>query len=392
MDDSTVASSKLHRWWEAPRWARSELARLVWVVALTVAAVIGTTFLNRAFERTQFATARVWYDRGVVALKAGQAEEAVRDLQAALAHDRDNRQYILRLAQALAEAGKTAQAKAYFLNLWQSEPGNGELNLQLARLAVREHNPAEAQQYYHGAIFGVWGADAIANRRAARQELIDFLLSQNRKQDAEAELIALAGEIPDDPALHTQVGELFLRAGNAKRALDEFQQAVRLDARGEKALAAAGKTAFALGDFAQARSCLERAVRLAPDDASSHDLLESVLTVEAVNPFDPRLRYSERQARAMHAFAVAGRRLQSCAQAKGIDLSAAGSDPLQADAAQWKELKPQVTPRELRRNPDLMETAANLALDIERHAADACGPPSGDDLALLLIAQTRGTR
>lgn len=392
MDDTTAASSKFDPWRGARRWARSELARLVWVVALAVAAVIGTTFLNHAFERMQFATARIWCDRGVVALKAGHAEEAVRDLQAALAHDRDNPQYILRLAQALAEAGKTAQAKAYFLNLWQAEPGNGELNLQLARLAVREHNPVEAQQYYHGAIFGVWDSDAIANRRAARQELIDFLLSQNRKQDAEAELIALSGEIPNDPALRMQVGELFLRAGNAKRALAEFQQAVRLDARGEKALAAAGKTAFALGDFAQAQSYLERAVRLAPEDASSHDSLESVLTVEAVNPFDRRLRYSERQARAMHAFAVAGRRLQSCAQAKGIDLSAAGDNPLQADAAQWKKLKPQVTPRGLRRNPDLMESAAILALDIERHTADACGPPAGEDLALLLVAQSRGAR
>ena len=389
---STVAAKKLNPWRGVRRWAASELARLVWVAALAVAAVIGTTFLNRAFERMQSATARIWYGRGVAALKAGQADEAVRDLQAALAHERDNRQYIQSLAEALAAAGKTGQAKAYFLNLWQGEPGNGELNLQLARLAVREHDPAEAQQYYHGAIFGVWGSDAIARRRAAREELIAFLLSQNRQRDAESELIALSGEVPEDPAVLTQVGDLFLRAGNAKRALDDFQRAVLLDPDNQPALAAAGKTAFALGDFSRARGFLERAARLAPEYASLQELLENVLTVDAVDPFDRSLRYAERRVRTERAFATAGRRLQACAQAKGIDLSAAGSDPLQTDAAQWNELKPRVTPRELRRNPDLMETAANLALDIERHTADACGAPSGEDLALLLIAQNRGAK
>jgi predicted Zn-dependent protease len=391
-DASTVAAKKLNPWRGVRRWAASELARLVWVAALAVAAVIGTTFLNRAFERMQSATARLWYGRGVAALKAGQADEAVRDLQAALAHERDNRQYIQSLAQALAAAGKTGQAKAYFLNLWQGEPGNGELNLQLARLAVREHDPAQAQQYYHGAIFGVWGSDAIARRRAAREELIAFLLSQNRQREAEAELIALSGEVPGDPAVLTQVGDLFLRAGNAKRALDDFQRAVLLDPDNQPALAAAGRTAFAIGDFSRARGFLERAAHLAPEDASLQELLENVLTVEAVDPFDRRLRYAERRVRTERAFATAGRRLKACAQARGIDLSAPGSDPLHADAAQWKELKPRVTPRDLRRNPDLMETAANLALDIERHTADVCGQPSGEDLALLLIAQNRGAK
>jgi hypothetical protein len=56
-------------------------------------------------------------------------------------------------------------------------------------------------------------------------------------------------------------------------------------------------------------------------------------------------------------------------------------------AEAWTKLKPQITEQSLRRNPDLVEAAMSLVFDIERQAKAECGPPTGIDLALLLISK-----
>lgn len=368
------------------------MVRLVWLIALTVAAVVGTTFLNRAYERMQGATAQTWYRRGEEALRSGKPDDAVTDLQTALVHDRDNSQYVLELAKALAATGKTAQAKAYFLGLWQNAPGDGEINLQLANIAVRENSVAEAERYFHGAIFGSWDQDPVQRRREVRLQLVEYLLAQGRKQNADAELIGLASELPNDPALQTHVGRMLLEAGDEQRALQEFEAAVRLAPTNETALAAAGKAAFDLGDFPRARGYLERALRLTTGDDASRQLLLTTIQVQEVNPFDRQLRYAERASRVLRAFDITGRRLESCAGQNNIDLgeTVAEPGPLESEYQAWSGLKPQVTIRQLRANPDLMDTAANLALDIERVTATQCGPPtSGEDAALLVLARNR---
>lgn len=369
---------------------RTDFARIASLISIVVVALILTTLLNRAYQRMEFATGQTWYNRGLEALRSGHPKEAVTDLQTAILHNRDNRDYVMNLARALAAAGRQSQAKAYFNNLWQDEPGSGDINLQLARIAAQEHNIPEAEQYYHGAIYGTWETDPIPNRIAARRELIDFLLSVQKKQDAESELIALSAEAPGDSNMKTQVGDLFLLVGDPQRALQSFQEALRIDPKNPIASASAGKTAFDLGSYDEARNYLERAVRLSPSDSVSRDLLNTTSLAQSLDPFDLRLRYSERQARVLHDFDVSGARLRSCAKEKNIDLNGPDGTPLKAQATQWKELHPQLTRRGLRGNPDLLDTAANLSLDIERQTNAVCGRPGGEDLALLLIAEKRG--
>jgi transcriptional regulator GlxA family with amidase domain len=49
-------------------------------------------------------------------------------------------------------------------------------------------------------------------------------------------------------------------------------------------------------------------------------------------------------------------------------------------------MNPQITEATLRRDPDLVEKAMDVVFDIERQTSTSCGPPTGPDLALLLIA------
>lgn len=124
-------------------------------------------------------------------------------------------------------AGQLAEARNYLLSLWEREPGNGTVNLELAHLAVRQRSEPDALRFFHGAIYGAWDEDATTRRRAARLELVHFLLDSGDNARAQAELIALAAGLRREPELQTQAGELMLRAGGYEPALTLFRQAWR---------------------------------------------------------------------------------------------------------------------------------------------------------------------
>src|SRR5581483_7998677 len=97
-----------------------------------------------------------WFNRGQAETAAGYPEKAVDDLSTALLYNPDEPTYRLQLAVALLEAKKYDQAAAHFQTLLQDEPGDGFVNLELARLAAIQGNTDAALRFYHGAIFGVW--------------------------------------------------------------------------------------------------------------------------------------------------------------------------------------------------------------------------------------------
>ena len=66
----------------------------------------------------------------------------------------------------------------------------------------------------------------------------------------------LSGNLPDDVKSQTEAGQLFLDAGEPRRALDRFRQALRIDPENAAALAGAGEAAFEPGDYASAQRYL----------------------------------------------------------------------------------------------------------------------------------------
>ena len=150
--------------------------------------------------------------------------------------------------------------------------------------------------------------------------MAEFLLREHDEAGAQADLIALAADVPPDPKVLARVGDLFLQAGNPKRALDEFNEALRLDGKASDAQAGAGKAAFQLGSYRDAQRHLQRAVRQNPSDSDSARLLElSTLIVEA-DPLDESLRTKERARRAWQDYQQAMKRLQDWAHQVGEPL------------------------------------------------------------------------
>jgi tetratricopeptide (TPR) repeat protein len=347
-----------------------------------------TSLLATTFRRQQERLGQQWFEQGEAALHAGNAQAAIDDFRNALQFSRGDPRYHLRLIDALLAAKQTDQARAYLLTLWEQQPASGVLNLQLARLAVVRGDRPEATRYFNNAIYGVWETDPAAHRLAVRFEMAEFLLREHDEVGAQADLIALAADVPPDPKVRARVGDLFLQAGNPKRALDEFNEALRLDGKATDAQAGAGKAAFQLGSYRDAQRHLQRAVRSNPSDSDSARLLElSTLIVEA-DPLDASLRTKERARRAWQDYQQAMKRLQDCAQQVGepLDVPQPETD-LQALAARARQLRPRPSEATLLRDSDLVQSVSALLFQVERTTADRCGEPSGLDLALLYLAR-----
>jgi len=344
-----------------------------------------TGFAARTFRRHEEDLAKEWLRRGEADLAAGHAEAALDALRTALVYSKENVGYELRLAQALVAAGRDEEARAHLRTLWETEPGSAAVNLELARLAARRGDVAEAMRYYQGSIYGVWESDGIVRHRQTRLELIHFLSAHGLKPQALSETLTFAASLPPDPALDVQAGDLFLNEGIYDRALGEYRMAFRLDPRNAPALAGAGRASFEAGNFSEAQRYLERAMRVAPLDASTTGLLDLSRSVLSLDPYVPGLSAEVRSQRALRDFELAQERLASCTPAAGNPASAGLADLARRAAT----LKPKAKERNLRRDMDLFESVAGLAFDVETEAEAACGAGSPEDRALALVARYR---
>lgn len=351
---------------------------LIVLTAITIVFFLGVSLLARVYRERQTSQAAKWYHRALVDQKKGYLDQALTEFQAAELHSRGNFDYQLGLAKTLAELGRTDQAYTYLLNLHEQQPESGTVSLELARIFAKKGDAATATRYYHNALYAAWPADAENQRLAGRFELIEFLLRENDKTQAQAELIALAANLPPDAQQSARVGELFLRAQDYGHALAQYQEALQKNNGDAATYQGAGRAAFELGRYALAKRYLQAAVEANSKNTQTADLLQTTELVLSMDPFVRRISVSQRHQLVVDAFAIAAERLKTCPAADTAE------DHL---AAQWTELKSKITRAGLRQNPDLVDTAMNLVFSIEQAADAKCGAASGKDRALLLIAK-----
>ncbi|MBZ5514736.1 MAG: tetratricopeptide repeat protein [Acidobacteriia bacterium] len=360
------------------------LSLLGLVILFTLAGVV-----VRLFHAKEKALGAEWYARGEADLNAGKPSAAIVDFRNALAYGRDNPTYRLHLALALTAAGRIEEARAHLLSLWEQQPGDGTINLELARLAAREGNTSDAVRYFQNAIFGVWPGNPDEQRRAVRFELCQFLLARGLRSEAQAALIDLAAKLPKEAGLHVRVGNLFLEAADSSRALAEFREALARSSRDEGGLAGAGRAAYQMGDYQTAHRYLERLAKLYPQNSSAGPLLETTNLVLSIDPQARGLSARERAARALRAFEQATTRLETCIETRNEILGSTDAE-LQAALGHVDELRPKVRPATLARDSDLLMQTMDLAFEVEELCEHKCGPATGLDLALLLLARQHG--
>jgi tetratricopeptide (TPR) repeat protein len=227
---------------ESRRWAGFVQREIVFFL-LAAVAVIPLFLLTRAAaswnRRTHSVAAAFWYNQGREQERQGNNAGALESFRSAVVNDRNNHAYGLAVASALSSQGRDPEAKQALLRLREDSPEDPDINLQLARIAVKESHPSDAVRYYHIALDGLWsGNDApgrASQRIAVHTELIEFLLRHRMRSQALSELLALTAELPEGGPSFDRSGQLFLEAGDPRRALDSFSHALRMNRHDEQA-------------------------------------------------------------------------------------------------------------------------------------------------------------
>ncbi len=361
----------------------------------TSIALFGVTlFLFKSFQAHRAELAQRWSARGRMELNHNEPEQAVADLRTALSYDSegaDERADQLSLAQALDAAGHTEEATNYFLNLHDATPGDGSINLQLARLSRRKGSDAEADNYYRAAIYGSWEGDAVIRRRQTRLELADFLIEQHRFAEARNELFTVAGNAPPDVQLDLDVAAKLESAGYPQDAFGFYQKASAADPHARVPLELAGTAAYNLGNYAEAERLLNRALveRPAPGHTPEQQqhlesLAEDARRIQQLNLTRDQPAF-ERAEHILNASKIAQARLQGCLQANPSAILASLD-------ARWTAATAGASAdrRALLQNAAAQDTWANLVYTTEQDTAPplnpVCGQPSGDDALLLRLA------
>ncbi|MDT7810862.1 MAG: hypothetical protein QOJ42_778 [Acidobacteriaceae bacterium] len=419
---------------ERRRLIFADTLSLVTLFAITALLAILTNYLYQSYASHQVSLAARWLQRGDQALRDHKPQAAIDALSSALAYAPNDRSTTIKLAEALASAGRIQEATVYFNALLESQQGSGVINLQLARLAARQGNQSQAIEDFQKAIYGNWEGDGYVRRREVRFELINYLIAHHLLDQARSELLVASGNAPaNDISVQLEIARNMELAQDPSDAFHLYRTILHLHPSLREALDGAGRTAFQLGRFLQAKHYLARALDLPATEADSdesavaalqqsRDQLSEASRILAVYP-SSRLKPAERDARILNARKLAMARLTTCVNAKtaaqatpsaapapkvssnplqslasrfsrqpskpaGNETAAPPAvDPLQGLVERWQKLPSKVTLAELAKDPELAETQIQLVYDTELVTQQVCGAPTGEDALLLKIAQ-----
>jgi Flp pilus assembly protein TadD len=422
---------------ERRRLIFADTLSLVTLFAITALLAILTNYLYQSYASHQVVLAARWLQRGDQALRDNKPQAAIDALSSALAFAPNDRSTAIKLAEALASAGRIQEATVYFNALLETQQGNGLINLQLARLAARQGNESQAVEDYQKAIYGNWEGDGYVRRREVRFELINYLIAHHRLDQARSELLVASGNAPsDDISVQLEIARAMELAEDPGDALHVYKTILHHHPSLREALDGAGHTAFQLGRYLEAKHYLSRALDLPATEPGSdqgsaaalqqsRDELAEASRLLALYP-SSRLNPRERDSRILTARKLAMARLAQCTRDKAAtpanrptatsapapsssnplqslasrfsrqpskpagDQAAAPPpvDPLQGLLERWQKLPAKVSLAELEKNPELAQTQVQLIYDTELITQQVCGAPTGDDALLLKIAQT----
>src|SRR5271156_2844897 len=244
---------------------RTERRRLLFsdTLSLVTLFAILTNYLYQSYASHQVVMAARWLQRGDQVMRDHKPQAAIDALSSALAYTPNDRSTAIKLAEALASAGRIQEATVYFNALLESQQGSGVINLQLARLAARQGNESQAIDDFQRAIYGNWEGDGYVRRREVRFELINYLIAHHLLDQARSELLVASGNAPaDDISVQLEIARIMEQAQDPSDAFHVYRTILHLHPSLREALDGAGRTAFQLGRYLETKLYLTRALEL----------------------------------------------------------------------------------------------------------------------------------
>jgi tetratricopeptide (TPR) repeat protein len=359
---------------------------------ITVILFLITFFLFRSFATHREELGQRWSARGQAAINSGHPDQAIVALRTALSYVPGQRSYELLLAQALGDAGYTEESYNYFLGLWETEPGNGFINLRLGRLAAKKSDVQTAINYYRASIYGTWEGDGVLRRRDVRLELAQYLIAQHELSNARTELLIAGGNAPDDVPLYLTIAQLLEKANAPHDALNYYHKVLALEPKNHLALEAAARLEYDSGRFDEAHRLMEQAMHereaaTANQETISHsdkEMLDNSARILALAPLK-KLPNNERVTRILQARALAKKRFGACSAQ--VSTASGLATPLQDLTTKWASKDANSTRAALLNDPAQQDATMQLVFDTETQTSKICGAPTGDDALLLQLAK-----
>ncbi len=272
---------------------------IVWVGVALIVLFVFITFLSRAYHNTRRSRAEGRYREGIELAQQGKNDRAADDFRAALVYEHDDPKYRFALAKALISLGRWEEADSHLLELQQRDPTNGPINQMLARLAMRAGRYDEAIDDYNRAIYGYWSENPDENRIATRLELIQVLDQEGLQKQVLAELLALAGEVPEnDLDMRRKVAAMLLAHHSPQHAAEMYRAILSTHPHDAGSQQGLGEADFDLGDYVSARNAFRSALRSGATDPA---ITQRIALSESILDLDPtlvRLSASQRRQRA----------------------------------------------------------------------------------------------
>lgn len=291
-------------------------ARKLGLIAIIALVIAGLATVDRFLERAQNSEVQSLAERsyadGLRLRRAGKVNEAVEAFRKAHSLERRNVEYELQLIEALIDAKKPEEADLLMREILDREPNNGRANLYAAHLMIAERKDADAESYYHRAIYGEWPDNASAHRIAVRMELADFLAAKGKQEELLAELLPLQEEARNDPAAQRRIAQLFLAAGSPSRGAEEYRSLIKQNSKDGDAYAGLGEAELQMGNYRAAREAFLSAAARKPNDPAIQKKVQLSTTLNALDPTARKLTSNEKYRRSLQILELARSELQSC--------------------------------------------------------------------------------
>ncbi len=289
--------------------------RLILTVAAIVAGVYTLDVFLAAQERSEIrGDAERLFTAGERQLHAGQPREAIRSISRAHALERGNRLYETELASAQLNAGDADAARATLEDVLQEDSNDARANLLMARVMVAKDRYADADSYYHRAIYGSWPASSRNDRDNARLELARMLAQRHEDAKLLSEVLLLQNDTAAEPARERTVAALFLEAGAASRAEDVYRRLIHGNASvTAEDYAGLARSEMLLGNYGAARNAWREALRTDPENDGYPSQLDRVEQLASLDPTPRRLSTADKFHRSEAILNMVKNELESCA-------------------------------------------------------------------------------
>jgi tetratricopeptide (TPR) repeat protein len=354
---------------QATKAPTAVIGRIV-VVIIVMIAMAG--FLSYYYRSQRSSRAQQYAQSGNELMERGRYPEAVERYRSALtiSHSSKDR---LSLASALVSAGHWSEAEIYLKELIRETPDSGPVNLGLGRVAAQRGDIQNATDYYHKSIYGRWPVALQTERTAIRIELITLLGKSDRLKQAQAELLSLMAESPDDVVIRRRVAHLLLNYGLPAESAQLFHEITKKSSRDADAYAGFGQAEFVLGNFLSAQQAFKRALNINSGDMKSKQLLEAVEQIVLLDPTLRGLKSTERCERIRKLMEAMLQSLDQCLAQESIPLSGSEAEIINSTR---KSIANRKKPNSY---GDAMEASLGLAEQLWKIRINACRPPKASD-------------